>query len=368
VIKLLLLIPTLDRSGAEKQFSLLATRLPKDQFDVHAVALTRSGPYEKLLREHNIPLTVLGKRWKFDPFCLLRLKRLISRINPDIVHSWLFAANAAARLVAGKKPNPKVIVSERCVDSWKSGWQLRLDRRQIGRTTKLIGNSAGVADFYAKQGVPRDKIVVIPNGVSFPSGKIVDRDSALAEFDIPPGAGVVGFVGRLAPQKRVKDLIWATQLLRQITNGVYFLVVGDGPEREQLMALAQHVGCDHLVRFVGHRDDVSKLMPLMNVFWLASDFEGMSNSILEAMAAGVPVVASDIPPNRELVIDGETGFLVKAGDSVGYAQFADRLLADRELWDRLSNASRKRVETEFSIEKMVEAHAALYRQVVEGIA
>jgi O-antigen/teichoic acid export membrane protein len=89
---------------------------------------------------------------------------------------------------------------------------------------------------------------------------------------------------------------------------------------------------------------------------------------LEAMAAGVPVVASDIPPNRELVVDGETGFLVKVGDGVGFAQFADRLLADRDLWERLSSAARQRVENEFSIEKMIEAHAALYWQVVEESA
>ena len=122
--------------------------------------------------------------------------------------------------------------------------------------------------------------------------------------------------------------------------------------------------CDHLVRFTGHRDDAARLIGLFNVFWLASDFEGMSNSIMEAMAAGVPVVASDIPPNRELVVDGQTGFLVKVGDSVGLAQFADRILADPALAERLGTAGRERMRTEFSVEQMVTRHVELYRQVL----
>ncbi|MBW3541867.1 MAG: glycosyltransferase, partial [Planctomycetes bacterium] len=100
VIRLLSVIPTLDRSGAEKQFTLLATRLPKEEFDVHAVALTRGGPYATELEQAGVPLTVLGKRLKFDPLALVRLKRLIRRLQPDVLHTWLFAANAYGRIAA----------------------------------------------------------------------------------------------------------------------------------------------------------------------------------------------------------------------------------------------------------------------------
>jgi glycosyltransferase involved in cell wall biosynthesis len=364
MIKVLLLIPTLDHSGAEKQFALLAARLPRDEFDVHAVTLTRGGPYESMIRDAGIRLTNLNKRMKFDPLALWRLKSLLEAEKPDILHSWIFAANAYGRLVAGKKRRPKVLVSERCVDSWKSPWQLWLDRKQIGRTTRLVGNSQSVAEFYRSLGVPAEKLVVIPNGVEMPNGPPVDRDRVLAEFQIPPGSRVVGFAGRLARQKRVRDIVWAMQLLKQLTDRVYLMVVGDGPERASLIELARHMACDHLVRFVGHRDDAARLIGLFNVFWLASDFEGMSNSMMEAMAAGVPVVASDIPPNRELLVDGQTGFLVKVGDSVGMAQFTDRILADPALAKRLGEAGRERMRTNFSVERMVSLHAELYRQVV----
>lgn len=364
MIKVLLVIPTLDRSGAEKQFALLATHLPRDEFEVHTVALTRGGPYEAVLRERGIPLTVLNKRWRLDPRALWDLRQLIFQLQPDILHTWLFAANAYGRQAAGRNGAPAVIVSERCVDSWKSGWQLTLDRRQRARTTRLIGNSQGVADFYQEQGFAGDRIVVIPNGTSIPERIPFDRDAVLAEFDIPPGSQVVGSVGRLARQKRGHDLIWAMQLLRQLRDRVYYLIVGDGPEKVELIKLAEHMGCDHLVRFAGHREDAEQLMATMNVLWLGSDFEGMSNSVMEAMAAGLPVIATDIPPNRELVVDGETGYLVRVGDSVGFAQFSDRILADQELAQRLGAAGRERIRKQFSIVRMVDAHADLYRRVV----
>lgn len=366
LIKLVLLIPTLDRSGAEKQFSLLATRLPRDEFDVHAVALTRTGPYESVLRDAGVRLTTLHKRVRFDPIAIWRLKSLLDAERPDILHSWIFAANAYGRLVAGNRPRPKVIVSERCVDSWKSGWQLWLDRRQIGRTTRLVGNSASVAEFYRGLGMPAEKVSVIPNGVEIPDAPPSDRDAALAEFQIPTGSRVIGFVGRLARQKRVQDIVWAMQLLQQLTDRVYLLLVGEGPERNDLIALARHVGCEHLIRFAGYRADASRLIGLCNVFWLASEFEGMSNSLMEAMAAGVPVVASDIPPNRELVVDGETGYLVRVGDSVGIAQFTDRILADASLSRRLGTAGQERMRTQFSIDRMVAAHVELYREVLRN--
>ena len=98
MIKVSLLIPTLDRSGAEKQLTLLATGLPRDEFDVNVLALTRGGPYEDALREAGVPVTLLGKRWKFDPLAFRRLKRWLTEHSPDVLHTWLFAANAYGRV------------------------------------------------------------------------------------------------------------------------------------------------------------------------------------------------------------------------------------------------------------------------------
>ncbi len=363
MIKLLLIIPTLDRSGAEKQFSLLATRLPREEFEVQVVCLTRGGPYESLLREQGIPVTVLHKRMKFDPVAFFRLRKIIKSRQPDIVHTWLFAANAYGRLAVGNRERPRVIISERCVDSWKQSWQLKLDRKLIPRTHRLVANSQSVAAFYREQGFPEERIAVIPNGVELCEEAPLSperKNTILKEWDIPPDAQVVGYAGRLAPQKRGIDLIWSLQLLQQLTNRVYLVIIGDGPDRVDMMKLAQHMSCDHLVRFVGHKENVPELMRAFDVAWLASDFEGQSNSLMEAMSAGVPVVASDIPANRELVVDGETGFLVPVGDCPAFSQFTDRILADADLARRLREAGRERMRTHFDLETMVESYRKLY--------
>ncbi|MEZ6049768.1 MAG: glycosyltransferase [Planctomycetaceae bacterium] len=363
VIKLALVIPTLDRSGAEKQFTLLATRLPRDEFDVHVIVLTQGGPYEQELNEAEIPVTIIGKRWKFDPAAFAHLRSKLRELHPDIVHTWLFAANAYGRLVGGARPPWQTIVSERCVDSWKAGWQLWLDKRLISRTDRLVGNSQSVADFYQQQGFPADRISVIPNGIELPEQSRAGRDELLRELNLPPDAKLIGHVGRLARQKRVGDLLWAIQVLRQADERAYLLIIGDGPERDALIQRAASLECAHHVRFLGHRSDVSKLMQLLDVYWLGSDFEGMSNSLMEAMATGLPVVVTNIPPNRELVQHDRQGYLVDVGDGVGFAQFTTRLIQQEDLARRLGDAGRQRMSEEFSVDGMVQAYAALYREL-----
>jgi glycosyltransferase involved in cell wall biosynthesis len=366
VIKLLLLIPTLDRSGAEKQLMLLATHLARTEFAVHVAALTRRGPYAAELEAAGIPVTVLNKRFKCDPLAYGRLRKFLRECRPDILHTWLFAANAYGRLAAGPRPSFPIVVSERCVDSWKAGWQLWLDRKLAGRTARLVGNSRSVAEFYGAQGVPQEKLAVIHNGIDLPSFPTEARDTLRKELGISPESRVVGFVGRLASQKRVMDLIWAFELIRVMHGEVVFVIAGDGPERAKLEYFAHRLEISGRVTFLGHRDDAPRLLPALDVFWLASEFEGQSNSIMEAMAAGLPVVASNIPPNRELVVDGETGYLAPVGDRVAFAQFAERILLNRALARQLGTAGRERIAGHFSVERMVERYSQLYREVLRG--
>ena len=364
MIKLLLLIPTLDRSGAEKQLTLLATHLPREEFTVHVAALTRSGPYEADLTNAGIPVAVIDKRFKCDPLAYWKLRRLLSDWQPDVLHTWLFAANSYGRLAVGARPPCPVIVSERCVDSWKRGWQLWLDRRLAGRTTRLVGNSQSVADFYRDLGIPADKLAVVPNGIDVPEISANARHDLRRELGISDDARVVGFIGRLARQKRLKDLIWAFELIKVLYQEVLFVIVGDGPERASLEQFAHNLELGPRVKFLGHRDDAQKLLPAFDVFWLASDFEGLSNSIMEAMAAGLPVVASDIPPNRELVAHNQTGYLAPVGDRVAFAQLAERLLVDPALAAQFGSAGRQRIASEFSVARMVDGYKQIYRDVV----
>jgi len=362
--KILFLIPTLDRSGAEKQLTLLATGLPQDEFDARVVALTRGGPYEETLREQEIDVQILGKRWKFDPWALRRLKRILSDWRPDILHTWLFAANSYGRLAIGRPRDTKVIVSERCVDSWKSRWQLWFDRKLIPKTDLLVGNSQAVADFYSKLGVPEARLRVIHNGVDIPDPPKTSRQQILKELGIPENARVVGYVGRLAPQKRIRDLCWTVELISNLQPEIHFIIIGDGPERQALETFARETQNEDRIHFVGHQAEPARYFPAIEVFWLASNFEGLSNSVMEAMAAGLPVVASDIPPNRELVVPDETGYLVPVEDNVARAKYTNILLEDDDKRAACGAAGRERIRENFSVAGMVEAYAKLYRETL----
>jgi glycosyltransferase involved in cell wall biosynthesis len=204
-----------------------------------------------------------------------------------------------------------------------------------------------VAAFYKDRGV-RAPIVVIPNGIESPPEQSLTRQDLLMSLKLPEDARLVCYVGRLAKQKRVDDLLWAAQLLRQAEPRAYFLIVGDGPERIRLEQHARDVEVAEHVRWLGHRDDATSVLGLCDIFWLGSSFEGMSNSLLEAMSCGRPVVVTDIPPNRELVQHGVDGYLVNVSDGAAFAQYSVNcwLILTGAAYRR---AAREKVRREFSV-------------------
>ena len=366
-IRLLHIIPTLDRGGAEKQLALLATQLPADEFDVHVCALARGGPLLARLENHDIPVTVLSKRAKIDPVAWWRLERHIRRLAPDLVQTWLFAGNSYGRTAAMAAGPARLIASERCVDRWKVWHELAIDRFLVRRTSRVIVNSRGVRDFYIRHGLPEEKFAVIPNGIVVPSESGSESRELLREqLNIPPEAHLIGAVGRLWPQKRVKDLLWAAHLLYECRGDAHLLIVGDGPERDRLERYSRLYEVERYVHFLGHRDDVPRLLPQLDCLWLASGYEGQSNAVMEAMAAGVPVVATDIPGNRDLIAHQQTGFLVPVGDRARFARWANVLFEDPQAAATMAQAARKRMRDRFTIERMVERHADVYREVVGG--
>jgi glycosyltransferase involved in cell wall biosynthesis len=363
--RILLIIPTLDRGGAEKQLALLACGLKARGWDVHVCCLTRGGPWQETLAAASVPVTIIGKPWKLDPFAYFRLRRFIAELKPELVHTWLFAANSYGRAAALAAGVLHVVAGERCVDPWKRTYQLQIDRYLARRTDKIVTNSTGVVEFYAQKGLPREKFVVIPNGIGTQATQAgTSRDDLLKELNLPAGAQLIGAVGRLWAQKRYKDLIWAMDLLRCVHDNVHLLIVGDGPQRWRLERYSFQVSDGAVVQFLGERDDVPRILPHLSCFWLGSAYEGQSNALMEAMSAGLPVVASDIPSNRDLVIDGETGFLVRLGDRAGFAARTSELLKQPELAARLGAAGKQRIEEKFSVSRMIDRHEELYQSLL----
>ncbi len=165
MLKVLQLIPTLDRSGAEKQMVMLAKGLPRDRFRVEVAALTRSGPLEAELSAAGIPVTVIGKPLKLDPIALIRLARFLKAGAFDVVQSWIFAANTYGRVASRLAGVPVVVVAEMAVDLWKGRLERSVDRRLATWCDRLVGNSQAVVEFYRGLGVPDDRLAMIYSGI-----------------------------------------------------------------------------------------------------------------------------------------------------------------------------------------------------------
>ena len=359
-LKVCLIIPTLVKGGAEKQLTLLATGLDRTRFECHVIVLTHSGPYEAELREQGIPVHVIGKRGKFDPTAYWRLARMLKVLQPDVVHSWLFAANSYGRMAARRTRVPVIIAGERSVDPWKQWWNFAVDRYLLKCTDTIVTNTRAVPEFYAPHGIPADRFTVIANAVVPPQFQPLTRAQVFERLKLPPRGALVGAVGRLWKQKGYRELIWSGELLRVALKDVCVVIVGDGPEREQLLHYRDQVGADEAVRFVGERSDAQELMTGFDLLWNGSLYEGQSNTILEAMACGVPVVASDIPGTRDLVVHELTGFLYPLGDVGRLTRITNQLLREPERRALMSVAAQQRIAEHFSLAGMVSQHEELY--------
>jgi glycosyltransferase involved in cell wall biosynthesis len=214
--------------------------------------------------------------------------------------------------------------------------------------------------------VPDDRLAMIYSGIGDEEPPPVDPRAVRAEFGFAPEAPLVLFAGRLAEQKRVDDLLKALDLLQHVQPDVCTLIAGDGPQRERLEETAHGYDLDAKVRFLGHRDDVPRLLAAADLLVLPSSYEGLPNVVLEAMRFRKPVVATAAPGTTEVVVDGETGSLVPIGDVIGMTRAIRDIVRDPALARRLGEAGRARAEAHFGADTMVAQFAELYEQLARA--
>jgi glycosyltransferase involved in cell wall biosynthesis len=353
------LIPNLAWGGAQQQLCRLAQALPAHDWRTHVVVLDAAG------REQQGPtcgaeVTCVGRRGAYDAQAFVRLCRLADELRPAAIHTWRAAAHvwgfAAARYCGVRR----FVMTQHRIESGRGASGEWLLRRIAGKADAVVVNSESDRAELARRGWPAERLRAIANGVPPADPPATTRRQLLAELGLPDHCRLVACIGNLCERKRLKDAIWAADLLKVIRDDVHLLIVGAGPHFDRLRIFRDQVVIRDKVHFLGQRNDVPRLLPHVDVLWSASACEGHCAAILEAMAAGVPVVATDVPGTRELVVAGETGFLVPVGNRAGFARWTNELLDDRGLAERQSAAARQRAATAFSAAAMAQRYAALY--------
>ena len=357
-LRILYVIATLDRAGAEGQLTALLARLDRSRFDPYLVCLTRGGPHEAALQEAGVPYEILGKRWKLDPGPVWRLWRLARHFRPHVLHTWMFTANAFGRAAGILAGVPIRVAGERAVDTWKTGPYWLTDRILAAWTDRIVANCTAIKDFVSeKVSLSEEKIGVIPNGVEFQRFAVREHRD---EGDV-----VFCSIGRLTRQKRMDLFIRAMAGLREEGLAAKGRIVGEGPLKSELEELIGKLGLEDAVELRAPTDDVPGMLAESDILVLASDWEGMPNVVLEAMSAGLPVVATAVDGSRELVVEGVTGLLTEPGNPTALAAAMSRLAGSVELRQQFGQAGRRRVEEEFSMERMVERYQELYLRLAE---
>jgi glycosyltransferase involved in cell wall biosynthesis len=359
-------ITELNVGGAERALARLLARMDRDRYALTVACLYGGdGPIANEIRAMGIPVLDLGmaSKWRWD--ALWRLCRLLRRRRPTILHTWMFHANIPGRVLGRLTGVPIVISGERTM-GMESRWRYWLNRLTAPATDRVTCVSQQVADFAVNHvGIPQDKVVVIPNGIEVPDVEQPPGGRhARIELGLPTDQAVVGTVARLDPVKRLDVLL---QALRSLPD-VYAVIIGDGPDRARLVTLSEGLELTGRVHFPGQQRDVWPWLAAMDVFALPSDWEGMSNALLEAMAAGLPVVATAVGGTLDVVVEGVNGFLVPPRDPNALAQAITRLLDDPDLRQRMGQAGRERVLQHFSVEQMVERTQNLYEQLLDAKA
>lgn len=348
-IPLALLITELDPGGAERALVEIATRLDRRVWRPSVIGLGPEGALAQPLRDAGIDVECLGVRPRRPVQALTRLVRALRKRRPRLVQSFLFHANLAARL-ARPFVGPYSTVAGLRVAERGRRWHSTLDRWTSKWCDHWVCVSEGVRRHaIAEGGLLPDRLAVIPNGVSLDRFRDAVPTSK-AELGMPDGARIALFVGRIDPQKGWRVLLDAIDSAMIRGSSWRLVIVGDGPEREAMLA---RIGDSGRARWLGRRDDVPSLMAAADVLVLPSLWEGMPNVVLEAMAAGKPVIATDVEGSQELVEPGATGWLVPPGDPQALAQAivdagadsdsdrlqrfganARRIVADRYSWDQ----------------------------------
>ena len=363
-------VPALEVGGAEVLLRDSLLHYDRSVLAPTVCSMRDKGPIGREIESEGtevIALGVKGHRIKWSS--VFALARIIRERGIDIVHTHLYPANRSGRIAAMLARTPCIIAS---VHNQYCHRQKPLKRRLLNNllargTDAIVAVSEAVkADIVHFDHVAPKKIVVIPNGIDVAAISVGDRAHARLSLGIPQDARVIGSVGRLIDQKGHMYLIEALALIKDTHPKARVLIVGEGPLRGELEALAGSLGVAERVTFAGVRRDIPDMLAAMDAFAMPSLWEGFGIALIEAMVAGVPVVATSIPPFQEIITDREDALIVPIEDAGALASAMELLLDDASLSRKLGEAARTRVISRYGIESTVQSHTKLYESILQG--
>ena len=328
-----------------------------ERFETSFVALDGIGvPAEELLVQgHHVECVTDVATGKLG-----RLRRLVHIFRDgqfDVVHTHNTLAHFYGAFAARLAGVPVVVNTQHgrgCGQSWKAKLQFRMANRL---TDRVVGVSEDAAELCRQDDArSADRTVALLNGVD------LDR----FEYCGPANQRTAISVARLSPEKDFATLLRATWILIKDNPDFRLKIVGDGGERQKLEQLSEELNLTNHVEFLGERSDVSQLLPQAGFFVSSSRTEGISLTLLEAMAVGLPVVATRVGGNPEIVVEGKTGRLVQPQSPEALALAMRDLLKDQEGWPVFGELARQRVEQHFNVRNMVRQYEDLYRELLDG--
>ena len=357
-------IPGLEVGGTERQLVYLARGLARDH-DVIVVCTRRAGRLAADLRGR-CAIEALRLSGGWDPRLKRRLRGLFDAFRPDVVHSFMFGFDYPVNVAARDVGVPAVVSSRRQLATWKKRRHIRLQRRANRLVDCVVANCDVVARFAsAQEGEKIDTFRVIHNGIDAdPYSSSTDPEAIARELGIPNGRSVVGMVANFSPVKDHDLFVRSAAELVARGHDAHFLLVGDGPLRRRIERRIVREGLADRCRVVGDAQDVARLYGLMSVLVLCSRVEGFPNVVMEAMTAGVPVVAARVGGVSELIDDGVTGTLVDSRAPADFAKAIAWVLEHPEESEILSDAACRIVRERLGVDRMVREYAALYSELL----